>query len=247
MKLKDKVAMVTGAASGIGRSIASAFAKEGAKLILIDLNKEALLETVKITKLQNQDVIAEVIDVTDYSSVEQIIKSGLNKFGRIDIQINVAGIIVLKNMMETSIEEWESVIKVNLTGVFYCMKSVVPAMIEQKYGKIINISSISGLVGQEWSAYTASKAGVINLTKGVALELASYNINVNAICPGVIHTTMTPKVGIDKLIAKIPQGRVGTPEDINSTAIFLASDKSSFINGTTLVLDGGAIGSYRSS
>lgn len=241
MELKDKVAMVTGAGSGIGRSIAIAFAKEGAKLILVDLNEESLSETFKMTRLENQDVIAEVLDVTDYSSVEQIIKNGLNKFGRIDIQANVAGICVRKGLMEHTLEDWDLVIRVNLTGVFFCIKAVAPAMIKQKYGKIINIGSIAGIVGQTYTAYTASKAGVVNLSKGLALELAPHNININAICPGIIKTSMSLPEMEQRYIAKIPQGRMGEPEDIANAAIYLASDGASFINGTTLVVDGGTI------
>lgn len=246
MRLKDKVAMITGAASGIGRAIALGFAKEGARLMLTDINEDQLEETRRLTGLDSDHVMIKKASVTDYYEIENLVKEGVGKFGRIDIQANVAGIIVLKNLSDHTLEEWNNVLKVNLTGVFYCIKAVAPMMIAQKYGKIINMGSVGGLVGLEWASYSATKAAVINMTRGLALELAPHSINVSAICPGVIETTMTPPASREAFLKKIPQGRLGRTEDVADAAIFLASEDANFVNGTTLVVDGGATGSYRS-
>jgi len=186
------------------------------------------------------------VDVAKFSDLEKLVDLGLKRFGRIDIQANIAGILVGKNLMDHTLEDWDRVISINLTGVFYCIKAVAPVMIEQKYGKIVNMGSIAGLVGLEWTSYTSSKAGVVNMSRGLALELGPHNINVNAICPGIIQTGMTPPADLKDYLIKIPQGRLGKPEDVAGAAVFLASDEASFINGTTLVIDGGATGSYRS-
>lgn len=246
MRLNDKVAMITGAASGIGRATAITYAKEGAKLILVDLNEQMLEETLCLTGLDPDSVFLQKIDVAKFLDLEKLVDLGLKRFGRIDILANIAGIFVGKNLMDHTLEDWNRVISINLTGVFNCIKAVAPIMIKQKYGKIINMGSIAGLVGLEWTSYTASKAGVVNMSRGLALELGPNNINVNAICPGIIQTAMTPSADLKDYLIKIPQGRLGKPEDVAGAAVFLASDEASFINGTTLVIDGGATGSYRS-
>jgi len=238
--------MITGAASGIGRATAIAYAKEGAKLILVDLNGQMLEETFSLTGLDPERAFLQKVDVAKFSDLEKLVDLGLKRFGRIDIQANIAGILVGKNLMDHTLEDWDRVISINLTGVFYCIKAVAPVMIEQKYGKIVNMGSIAGLVGLEWTSYTSSKAGVVNMSRGLALELGPHNINVNAICPGIIQTGMTPPADLKDYLIKIPQGRLGKPEDVAGAAVFLASDEASFINGTTLVIDGGATGSYRS-
>jgi 3-oxoacyl-[acyl-carrier protein] reductase len=244
MRLEGKVAVVTGAASGLGRGVAVRFAKEGARLLLADVNEDGLEETRKLTGLNDDAIKLEKVDVTDYDHVTRMISSAVDKFGRIDIEANIAGIIIRKSLIEHDIEDWEKVIRVNLTGVFYCVKAVAPIMLEQKYGKIVNMGSIAGMLGYGYPSYSASKAGVVNLTRELSMELAPSNINVNAICPGVILTPMTKADVAEQYLAKTPQGRLGDPEDIASAAVYLASDEAGFVNGTTLVVDGGAIGSF---
>jgi len=244
MKLKNKVAMVTGAASGIGKAVSLAMAKEGSKLILIDLDLEGLEITAKQTGLPQESLLIDNIDVTNFNKIELLIEHAVEKFGRIDIQANIAGVLIRKGLFQTDIEEWEKVLKINLSGVFICIKAVAPYMIKQKYGKIINMGSIAGLVGYIYPSYCASKAGVINLTRGLMMDLAPHNININAICPGPIKTGWTPADATEKMLEKIPSGRFGLPEDVASLAVYLATDESSFINGAAITIDGGSIAGH---
>ena len=174
-----------------------------------------------------------------------MIAAASEAFGRIDIQANIAGVLVRKSLLGHSVDDWKRVIDINLSGVFYCIKAVAPVMIEQKYGKIINMGSIAGMVGYAYPSYSASKAGVVNLTRELSMELAPHNININAICPGVIKTPMIRPELEKEYVSKTPQGRLGEPGDVAAAAVYLASEEASFINGTTLVIDGGAISSFR--
>jgi 3-oxoacyl-[acyl-carrier protein] reductase len=245
MRLKDRVAVVTGAASGLGRATAIAFAKEGARVIAADLNKEGLDQTLELIRPERQDARAVVLDVTDYEQVARMIDMAVEVYGRVDIEANIAGILVRKSLLEHTPEDWDRVLRVNLTGVFNCIRAVVPVMIRQQYGKIVNMGSIAGIVGYGYPSYSASKAGVVNLTRELAMELGPHHINVNAICPGVIKTPMI-KPELEKVyISKTPQGRLGVPDDVTAAALYLASDESSFVNGTTLVVDGGAIATFK--
>ncbi|MDI6889243.1 MAG: SDR family NAD(P)-dependent oxidoreductase [Methanocellales archaeon] len=245
MRLANKVAMVTGAGSGIGKGIAIRFAEEGADVVIADVNLEGAQATAREVEVLGRKSLAIKTDVASSASVEQMIRATVDKFGKVDILVNNAGIFIQKPLQETTEEDWDRIININLKGVFLCTKAAVSHMLKQGKGKIINIASIAGEVGYlNSSAYCASKGGVIALTKELALELASKKINVNAIGPGAIETTMTkdmlanPEVK-EALLRTIPYGRIGQPGDIANAALYLASDESDYVNGATLFVDGG--------
>jgi len=251
MKLKDKVAIITGGAQGIGYEIASLFAEEGANIIIADLNPEALKQAG--TRLEESggqapsrgQVLTVEVDVGDFSRVEELIKESLDKFKKIDILVNNAGITrdgLLLRMKET---DWDTVLRVNLKGCFNCIKAASRLMLKQRMGKIINIASIIGMIGNIGQAnYAASKAGLIGLTKSAARELAARNINVNAIAPGFIQTEMTaklPEEAKQKMLAQIPLGKFGEAKDVAKTALFLASEDSNYITGQVIRVCGGMV------
>jgi len=243
MKLKDKVAIVTGAGQGIGREIALAFAREGAKVVVSDIT-EKMKEVVEEIKKMGGEAIAIKCDVSKLEDAINLANETLKNFGRIDILVNNAGIFPFKNFAEMEEKDWDKVLKVNLYGTINCSKAVVNQMINQKYGKIINISSIAGYaVGfTQLTHYSATKAGIVGFTKSLALELAPFNINVNAIAPGPIETPGTQelrKETYEQFKKNIPIGRWGKPIDIANLAVFLASDDSSFITGQCIIVDGG--------
>ena len=242
MKLKNKVAIVTGAGQGIGRGIALSLAKEGAKVVVTDIT-DKINDVVKEIGSQ---AIAIKVDVSKRKQTEEMVEKTLQKFGRIDILVNNAGIYPFKSLLEMKEEDWDHVLNVNLKGVFNCTKSVLSTMTKQKYGKIINIASIAGTkVGfHNLAHYSASKAGILGFTKSAALELAQYNINVNAIAPGAIDTpgtstTMGERKQVEKYAKLIPAQRIGKPIDIANLVVFLTSDESSYITGECIVVDGG--------
>jgi 3-oxoacyl-[acyl-carrier protein] reductase len=245
MKLKEKICIITGGARGIGKEICRYFLTEGAIVCIFDLNKaeaqNALEEFEKQFRKARTDFY--YVDVTNAGSVESAIDEIIKKFGRIDILVNNAGITSDNLVLRMDVDEWKKVIDINLTGTFLCSKYASRYMLKQKSGRIINMSSVIGIKGNAGqSNYSASKAGVIGLTKSMAREFASRNINVNAIAPGYIETEMTKKIDEkqkEKIIAMIPSGKLGTVEDVAKTALFLASDDSSYITGAVINLDGG--------
>lgn len=245
MKLKGRVSLITGGARGIGKEIAILFGKEGSKIAICDININEALKTKEELSQQLIEIEAFEVDVSVYSQVEEMINKILDKFGKVDILVNNAGITRDNLILRMSEAEWDKVIEVNLKGTFNCIKAVSKAMLKQKYGRIINIASVVGIMGNPGQAnYSASKGGIIALTKTVAKELGSRNINVNAVAPGFIATDMTkvlPEEIKQKMLAQIPMGRFGLPEEVAKVCLFLASDDSSYITGQTIVVDGGML------
>ncbi len=245
MRLKDKVALITGGARGIGQAIAMTFAKEGADIVVADINLEIAQKTASEIESLGRKALALEMDVTSYEKVEEGINKILDKMGKVDILVNNAGITKDNLILRMSQAEWDAVINVNLKGTFNCIKAVSRPMVKQRSGRIISIASIIGLIGNPGQAnYAASKAGIIALTKTVAKELASRNINANAIAPGFIQTEMTAKLPEDikkKMLEAIPLSKLGTPQDVANLCLFLASDESSYITGQVITIDGGMV------
>ncbi len=243
MGLTDKVVLVTGAGGGIGASIALKFSQSGAKVVVADVIEEFSLNTVSRITKQGGEALAVTVDVSQISSVEEMVKKILDKFGKIDILINNAGITRDNLLLRMREEEWDKVININLKGVFNCTKVVLRSMMKQRKGKIVNIASIVGIIGNAGqSNYAASKGGVISLTKTWAKEFASRNINVNAIAPGFIRTKMTDKLSEqikEKINQQIPLKRFGEVEDVANLCAFLSSDEANYITGEVIKLDGG--------
>ncbi len=245
MRLKDKVAFITGAAQGIGRDIALKFAAEGADIVVGDINLQKAGETKAEIEALGRKALALELDVTDYAKVNEAVNKILDKFGKVDILVNNAGITKDNLLLRMGDAEWDAVLNVNLKGTFNCTKSVSRLMLKQRYGKIINIASIIGIIGNAGQAnYSASKAGIIALTKTAAKELASRNINVNAVAPGFIQTEMTAKLPEElkqKMQGAIPLGRLGSPGDVAAVCVFLASDDANYVTGQTIIVDGGMV------
>ena len=245
MRLKDKVALITGGARGIGQVIAMTFAKEGADIVVADVNLEVAQKTASEIESLGRKALALEMDVTNYDLVEAGINKILDKMGKVDILVNNAGITKDNLVLRMSGAEWDAVINVNLKGTFNCIKAVSRPMVKQRSGRIISIASIIGLMGNPGQAnYAASKAGIIALTKTIAKELASRNINANAVAPGFIQTEMTAKLPEDikkRMLEAIPLAKLGTPQDVANVCLFLASDESSYITGQTITIDGGMV------
>ncbi len=245
MNFDNKVALITGGARGIGRAIALGFAREGADIVVADVNLQEAEKTAKEIELLGRKSLALEMDVTDYAKVEEGLNKILDKLGKVDILVNNAGITKDNLLLRMSQLEWDAVINVNLKGTFNCIRAVARSMIKQRSGRIINIASIIGITGNPGQAnYSASKAGIIALTKTAAKELASRNINVNAVAPGFIQTEMTAKLSDElkeKMKEAIPLNKFGSSEDISSVCLFLAGEGSSYITGQTIVVDGGMV------
>ncbi|NMO96385.1 glucose 1-dehydrogenase [Paenibacillus lemnae] len=253
MRLQDKAAIITGAGGGLGRAAALKFAQEGAKLVLVDLNEEALQETIKYIQKANDstEVYTVKADVTKEEDVKQYVQTAKERFGRIDAFFNNAGIEgQVAPLADYEPGQFDKVIAVNLKGVFLGLKYVLQVMKEQKYGHIVNTASSGGIIAAAtFGGYVAAKHGVVGLTRNAAVEYAAEGINVNAICPGPINTDMikhasvkwypdNPQQYYDQITAGIPAGRLGEPEEVASLVSFLASDESSYINGTAIAIDG---------
>lgn len=245
MLLKDKTAIITGGARGIGREIARLFAKEGANICICDVNEEILGEATKELESFGREAIGLRVDVTNSSQVEEMVQKVLDKFKKIDILINNAGITRDNLLLRMKEVEWDAVLNVNLKGTFNCTKAVSRIMIKQRSGRIVNIASIIGLIGNAGqSNYAASKGGIISFTKSVAKELASRNININAIAPGFIKTDMTAKLSQERqglLLKMIPLNRLGETSDVAGAALFLVSEFSNYITGHVVQVDGGMV------
>lgn len=245
MLLKDKVAIVTGSAQGIGREIAARFAEEGARLMLCDLNEEALSKTASEIEPKASQCIKLRANVTNPDDVEAVVKKTLDTYTKIDILVNNAGITKDNLLVRLSPEDWDLVLSINLRGTFLFTKAVSRPMMKQRSGSIINISSIIGIMGNAGQAnYAASKAGVIGLTKSVAKELASRNIRANAIAPGFIKTAMTDKIPEEmrnEMLKLIPLGRLGEPKHVADLAVFLASELADYVTGQVIQVDGGMV------
>ena len=243
-KLQDKVAIVTGASRGIGKATALALATEGAKVVVNYARNSEAAETVvaEITQAGGE-AIAISADVSQAEAVEEMVKQTKAKFGRIDVLVNNAGITRDTLMLRMKLEDWQAVINLNLTGVFLCCKAVSKLMLKQRSGRIINISSVAGVMGNPGQAnYSAAKAGVIGLTKTLAKEFASRGVTVNAVAPGFIETDMTEGLQAEDILKAIPLNRYGKPEEIADMIRFLAADTASnYITGQVFNVDGGMV------
>ncbi len=245
--LKGKKAVVTGAGRGMGETFARTLATNGAEVAVCDVNNVTVAEVAKSIQSSDGEATAYKVDVSDSAQVARFIGEALKKMKRIDILVNNAGVLRPTRFTEISESEWQSIMRVNVDGVFYCCKYVVPSMIENRYGKIINMSSTAGRSASTFGGlhYTASKAAVLGITRHLARELAPYNINVNAICPGSIDTPMVRESSseqkIHESIEKIPWGKMGTAQEVANLVLFLASDASPFITGASIDINGGQL------
>ena len=246
--LKNKVAIITGARRGMGRTHALILAKAGAKVVVSDISLEDCEKVVEEVEKEGGEALAIKCDVTKKSEIEAMVKTVINKWQKIDILVNNAGIVEFKPFLELTEADWDKTININLKGYFLCAQAVAQEMVKQKSGVIINIASVA--MGQQGiglpniAHYCASKGGIAAMTEALAVELASYNIRVNTISPGMIETPMIdpmkqdPKT-MEAILARVPMKRVGKTEEVSNLVLFLASDESSYMTGSTVVVDGG--------
>ncbi len=243
MRLENKVTIITGAGSGIGRACSLLMAKEGAKVVAFDVVAERVEETAKLVQEKGGSCIAVTGDVSNADDVDRMILTGGETFGSLDILINNAGILLMKSLLETTSEEWDRVQAINLKSVFLCCKRAIPEMLKKGKGKIVNIASLAARLADPYqSAYASSKAGVVALTQAMALEFAHRNIGINCVCPGAVRTNIS--IPADQIPYKvemegIPIGYMGEPEDIARVALFLASEDSDYLTGEHIIVDGG--------
>lgn len=247
-ELKGKVALVTGARRGIGKAISLALAKAGAKIVVTDIDEKECQEVVEEIKRADGEAMAKKVDVTNKKEIEEAVKQAVDKFGKLDILVNNAGICPFKPFLELTEEDWDRVLDINLKGYFLCAQTAAKEMIKQNRGRIINIASVA--MGQQGIGfpnivhYVASKGGVVGMTEALAVELAPFGINVNAISPGVIETKMAESVTADpsvkeSILKRVPKGRIGQPLDIAHAVVYLASEEADYVTGAVLIVDGG--------
>ncbi len=246
--LKGKVAIITGARRGMGKSHALLLAKAGAKVVVSDISQEDCRKVVDEIKKNKGEAIAVKCDVSKKNEVGKMVKAAVDKWGKVDVLVNNAGICQFKPFLELTEEEWDRTLDINLKGYFLCAQAAAKEMVKQKSGAIINIASVA--MGQQGvgfpniAHYCASKGGIVGMTEALAVELAFYNIRVNAVSPGMIDTSMIettkadPKM-LEATLARVPMHRMGKPEEVSNLVLFLASDDSSYMTGSTVVIDGG--------
>jgi 3-oxoacyl-[acyl-carrier protein] reductase len=246
MKLKDKIALVTGSSRGVGRAVALGFAQEGAKVVVnYTSNQKAADEVVQAIQDMGSDAIAVKADVAQKSEVENLVSAAVDKFGRLDILVNNAGFTRPSLMLKMTEDQWDQVVDIHLKGAFLCAQAAGIRMKEQKSGKIINVMSVAGLVGTVGQInYSAAKGGLLSMTKSIARELARYNVCSNVISLGIVATDMTEKIRSDEKLKEIYMNRIllkrfAEPKDISPAFVFLASDDSDYITGQLLCVDGG--------
>ncbi len=243
--VQGRVALVTGAAQGIGRTIALTLAGDGATVAVVDILEDKLAGVVDEIKAAGGQAAAFKMNVTDEDNIKQVLKQVVEQFGRLEILVNNAGVTRDQLMMRMKRADWDLVIGINLTGVFLCTQAAVPTMLKQRWGRIVNISSINGQMGQAGQAnYSASKAGVIGLTKATAREVAPRGITANAVAPGYIETPMTEVLSAElkeTMLKMVPLGRIGTPQDVANAVRFLASEEAGYITGQVLGVNGGML------
>jgi 3-oxoacyl-[acyl-carrier protein] reductase len=246
MLLKDQVAIVTGGTKGIGRAICLLFAEQGAKVVAnFSKDVDAAENLMSEAKSKRLNMGLFKADVTQSDQVKEMAEETFAQYGKIDILVNNVGLVRDNFLMLMSDEDWDSLLRANLTSLFHCCKAVIRKMIPQRKGKIINISSISGILGTSGQAnYAATKGGVISFTKSLARELGSFNIHVNAVAPGLIESEVVskmPKEKVEAILKSSSLGRIGKPEEVAKVVLFLASEQSDYITGQTIVVDGGII------
>ena len=245
MSLSGRVALVTGASQGIGRTCALRLAQEGATVAAAARNQEKLSQLVGEISSAGGQAASFAVDVADEEQIKSVVKTALAQFGKIDVLVNNAGITRDQLVMRMKRSDWDVVVQTNLTSAYLCIQQVIPSMLKQRWGRIINVTSVFGQMGQAGQAnYAASKAGLIGLTMAIAREVGSRNITCNAVAPGFIETAMTAVLSEEfkqNAVKQIPLGRVGTPEDVASAVAFLASDQASYITGHVLSVNGGML------
>ena len=249
LELKNKVAIITGARRGMGKSHALTLAKAGAKVVVSDISKEECQIVVEEIKKNGGEAIAVKCDVTKKSEVDNMVKTAVEKWGKVDILVNNAGIAEFASFLEMTEEQWDKTLDINLKGYFLCSQAAAKEMVKQKSGGVmVNIASVAmgqqGIGFSNIAHYCASKGGIVGMTEALAVELASYNIRVNAVAPGMIETPMIDTVKSDPktleaLMARVPLRRIGKPEEVSNLVLFLVSDDSSYMTGSTVVIDGG--------
>ena len=243
MNIKNRVAIVTGGGQGIGKEICLRLAENEAKIVIFDINEELSQEVVREIKAKGGSSLALKVDVTKYEEVNGATQQAIDKFKGIDILINNAGITKDSLLLRMKEEDWNRVLQVNLNGAFNCLKAVLRSMVKQKYGRVVNISSVIGIRGNIGQAnYSASKAGIIGLTKSLAREVGRYGITVNAVAPGFIDTAMTRRLNkeaVDAIISQVPLQRMGKPGEVASLVTYLVSEEAAYITGEVIKIDGG--------